>query len=280
MRKVLLVAGFTFQEAVRRRLIQVLAGVAALLLLLYGFAMRSAWNEALAAMNELQAQAVALTVTQLVLGVLNFLITGAAIFLGAGSISGEVRDGSLHVLLPRSITRTQYYLGKLLALICMTLTFGGLLSGGVGIISALVGPGFPPGYGWALLSLALPPLFLVVLTQSLSTRMGTAAAAIVGIVAWVLAEVGMLLEGISSITLNESLRSGGILISLLIPVDAVYRWFTDRWIAAMGPVGAIQRSLNGMLTGSTPSLWMLLWAAGWFLAVAWLGSRSFRTRDL
>lgn len=280
MRKVLLVAGFTFQEAVHRRLVQVLAGVALLLILLYGLAAQSAWSAAVGEASELQARAIALTGMQLVMGALNFLVTGVGIFLGAGSISGEVRDGSLQLLLPRSITRTQYYLGKLLALCCITLAFGALLSAGVGAASALVGPGLPAGYGWAVLSMALPPVFLVALTQALSTRMGTAGVAVVGILAWVLAEAGTLLEGFGGMVQNESLQSGGILISLLIPVDAVSRWLTDQWMAALGPVGALQRALDGAATGPTPSLWMLVWAAGWFLAVVWLGSRSFRRRDL
>lgn len=280
MRKVLLVAGFAFQEAVRRRLVQVLAGVAVLLILLYGLAARSAWNEVVRAASELQAQAIALSVLRLTLGALSFLVTGIGIFLGAGSIGGEVRSGSLQVLLPRSITRSQYYLGKLLALCSITMGFGALLSAGVGAASALVGPGLPPGYGWVILSQALPPLFLVALTQALSSRMGTAGVAVLGIVAWVLAEAGTLLEGFGAMTQSESLTSLGILISLLVPVDALHRWLADQWTAALGPVGALQRAIDGFASGPTPSLWMLLWAAGWLVLVVWLGCRSFGTRDL
>lgn len=279
MRKVLVVAGFALQEAVRRRVVRVLLIVASLLILLYGFSMHSAWARMIQNVTEIQARAVAWTTTQAVLGVLNFMVTGAAIFLGASSISGELRDGSLHVLLPRSISRTQFYLGKLLALALITLGFGVVLAGGVGVAALWAGPGFPPGYWWVLLFFAVPPLFLAVLTQALGTRMGTIPAALIGVVAWVMAKVGSVLETIASLGDIEALQSSGILISLLVPVDAVYRWMTAHWISAMGPVGALFQAVEGS-AGSTPSVWMLAWAAGWLVVVAWLGIRSLRSRDL
>lgn len=280
MRKILLMAGFSLQESVRRRVVQILLVIALLLIILFGFAMRSAWTQALAEMPTLQAQALAWTGTKAVLGVLNFLVTGAAVFLAAGSISGEVESGSLHVLLPRTITRTQLYLGRLLALVLLTVGFGIALAGGVGLTLILTGPGWPPGFGWVLLFFAVPPLFLVVLAQALSTRLGTVGVALIGVVAWVLAQVGTVMEAMGAGVRNATLESAGILVSLLIPVDAVYRWMTERWTEAMGPVGALLRTMDTALLTQKPSVWMLVWAAGWALLVTWLGIESFRARDL
>lgn len=279
MRKVLLVAGFTLREAVRRKSLLVL--VLGCLVIVGGFwyGLDQTWSQIPPEMSQVQAQAIAYSAARLVLGFLNILVVVAGVFFGAGSIGTEVESGSMHLLLPRTITRTQVYLGKILAQAGLIGSFSLVLVLGVGLAQAVSGAGWPPGWHWILIGFTLPPVCLSVMAVGLSTRLATVPAGLIGLFAFILAQAGTIMETIAATIDSESLSLWGIGISLLVPVDAIYRWTIAQWVAETGPAGLLIRTMGG-LSGPAPSAWMLAWAVGWLAVVVAAGVWSFRTRDL
>lgn len=278
MRKVWLVAGFTLREALHHRTIQVLLGMAVLLVVLFGFGAAVAWESIQLKSSPLMSRALAYASARMLMAVLNILATIAMIFVAAGSIQPEVESGSLHVLLPRTITRPQVYLGKLVAVVALAVGFSLVLVLGVGVALWAAGPGWPPGYSWTLL-FPVTPVLLGLLALALSTRLRAIAAGLLSLTAFVLAQVGSMIESMAMVSKSQVMESVGIAISLVTPADAVYRWMIDQWATYMGPIGAAFRTQE-MFGLSVPSVWMLCWAAGWAAVVIWAGMCAFSSQDL
>lgn len=279
MRKVWLVGSFALREALRRRIVQVMLAVALLLLLLFGWQLRMAWQEAIAEGSLIFTQTVALSGARILLFVLNLLTSVAAIFVASGSLGGEVESGSLHVLLPRTITRAQVYMGKLLAVTALAGGFGLTVVAGVGVMFALSDAGWPAGFHWVLLLFPVAPVVLGAGVLALGSRLGATATGLLALGAYVLAQVGSMLESVGAISGSAASGQVGIIISLLTPVDAVYRFMMEQWAQSMGPLAAGFLAMDAM-GAPAPSAWTMAWAAFWFLVVTFLGMHSFRTRDL
>jgi len=279
VRKILLVAGFTLQEAVRRKSLLVLVLGCMVIVGGFWYGLHYTWTQIPPQMTPAQAEAIAYTAARMVLGFLNILVVVAGVFFGAGSIGTEIESGSMHLLLPRTITRTQVYLGKIMAQAFLIGSFSLVLVLGVGLAQAVSGPGWPPGWHWILLGFMLPPICLSVVAVGLSTRLSTVPAGLIGLFAFILAQAGTIIETIAATIDSEVLSLWGIGISLVVPVDAIYRWTIAQWVAEIGPAGLLIRTMGG-LSGPTPSAWMLAWVVGWLIAVAGAGVWSFQTRDL
>ncbi|MDB4897883.1 MAG: hypothetical protein JWN15_4145 [Firmicutes bacterium] len=278
MRKVLLVAGFTLREALRRRFLLILAAAAVVVLALFGLVISRAWPETLRHLTPVQARAGIWLGARIFLGALNILAAIAAIFLAAGGIGPEVENGSMHLLLTRTVSRAQVFLGKLLATASLAGLFSLFLAAGVGLSLVLAGPGWPPGWHYVLLIFPVGPILLAAFALGLSTRLGTIGTGITTLMLFVVAQVGTMLETLGNVSGSSTLMNTGIVISLLSPIDAVYRWMIYRWTDGIGVVGALMRSTG--MEAPAPSVWMLVWAAGWLVVVILVGTRSFRTRDL
>jgi Cu-processing system permease protein len=278
VRKLWLVARFTFREAVRRKFLLVLALGGLAVVALFGIVSSMAWAETAGRLPLVQAQAMAWVGARLILSVLNILAAVAAIFLASGGIGPEVENGSMHLLLTRTVTRTQVFLGKLLGTVALVVPFCLLLTAGVGLALMLAGPGWPPGWHWVVLAFPLGPVLLAAAGLGLSTRFSTIPAGLATLMLYGTAQIGTMLETLGSTAGSGALGTAGIVISLLTPVDAVYRWMLYKWTDAIGIVGALIRTAG--LDAPAPSGWMLLWTAGWVVAVLAVGGRAFRTRDL
>ncbi len=279
MRKIWLVAKFALKEAARRKAMLVLLIAAAVVVGGFGFALYKMWTEQASRLPVTQAQAIVWTAMRMVMGLLNILVSIAAIFVGASGISGEIDNGSLHVLLPRTVTRMQVYLGKLLAVSLLVGSFSLLITLGMGADALLAGPGWPPGWHWVLVGFMIPPVLLAAIALALSTRLPTLASGLVTLVLFVAAQIGSVLEMAGSQIPSQSMNLTGIVISLITPVDAMYRWMLHQWSSAMGPAAALFRVVDG-INAPPPSGWMVLWSAGWLLVVSLIGIQTFRTRDL
>ncbi len=122
---VLAVAMHTFREAVRDRVLlgALGAGVAGLFVVL-----------ALAELSLDQQQRV---VADLGLSLLSLLSVGVALFLGSSMLARELERRTLYVVLPRPITRWQFFLGKYLGIVWTGAVFASLMGATLLAVAAL-----------------------------------------------------------------------------------------------------------------------------------------------
>ncbi len=292
---ILIIAGLTLKEAMRKRII--LAGIllTLLFLALYGtgvhFAMgsiREGAQSGNAPGGAAQARAFVQFQANLFLFmglfVTNMIGALAAVFAACGAISGEIEQGTLQALAARPVRRAHIVLGKWLGLAAMLSVYVGALFYLLVLIVYSQSGWMPPNV--ALAGLAFVAEAVVILSATLlgSVFLPTAANAVAVLMLFMTALVGGLMEQIGVLIGKEALFTTGIVSSLIMPTDALYRYalyllrpaavnievYLPRGTGDMGPFGA----------ASPPSAWMLIYAFLFTVVLVNAAISTFARRDL
>ncbi|MGI9859806.1 ABC transporter permease subunit [Moorella naiadis] len=290
-----LMALFTFREAWRKK-IALIAGVLTLaFLILYGtglhFIARDMVNTPNPAASATSYYAMMQAITIFVLGIYlaSFLLAGLAILAAVGSVAGEIENGTLYTLVVRPLTRRDLLLGKFLGLAAMLVIYAALfflaLAGLIYWQTGLIIPGLVPALGLFILE----PLVLLAVTMLGTTRLSTLGNGVLAFALYAIAIVGGMMEQIGA--MMESTTATiytGVITSLLLPADAVYRRLVATVVDLM-PAGNGQdlpRFVNPQMTlgpfgsQSTPSNLMLLYTVAYIVILLALAIYSFKRRDI
>ncbi len=278
--KMLLMARFTFREALHKRVVHGVAVLTLAFVLLFGLLVWLAFRElpqASAYANESFFHSmVGLQFTLLGMNGVSMIGALLAVFLSVGTISSEVEAGTLHAIVPKPLSRRDVLWGKWLGFAVMLAVYVFLLavvvSGIVAFFSA----------NWSLL--ILPSALLLVLQSlvllSLSV-LGTTFLPTVanGVVVFGLYSVAMMsgfMEQLGSLIRNEAMVSVGIAVSLLVPSDAMGKLSASllqegrSYIERAGP----------FIVNSQPSIWMVAYAVGYAAVLLLVAQAIFSRRDL
>ncbi|MDN5345029.1 MAG: type transport system permease protein [Clostridia bacterium] len=286
---------FTFREAWRKK-VALIAGVLTLaFLILYGtglhFITRDMVNTVNPAANATSYYAMMQAITLFVMGIYlaSFLVAGLAILAAVGSVAGEIENGTLYTLAVRPLTRRDLLLGKFLGLAAMLVIYAALfflaLAGLVYWQTGLIIPGLVPALGLFILE----PLVLLAVTMLGTTRLSTLGNGVLAFALYAIAVVGGMMEQIGA--MMESTTATiytGVITSLLLPADAVYRRLVATVVDLM-PAGNGQdlpRFVNPQMTlgpfgsQSTPSDLMLFYTVAYIVVLLALAVYSFKRRDI
>jgi len=290
--KAFLLARLTLREAARRRLLLALALLSLGFLLLYALGLHLLWarvQEELreAALRRGPAGAEALTLIPAVLLLLGFYVVNflgglAAVLASVGAISGEIDSGTLHAVLPRPIRRWEVLLGKWLGLAALiTLYLAGLSGGLLAAVRAITGY-FPPQPLPALALLVLEAWLLLALSLLGGTRLSTLANGVVLVMLYGIAWIAGFLEAIGAALGSVPMVNVGIVVSLLVPSDALWRGAS---YYVQPPALLLAQSLAPgaaiPFASSQPPAPLLVWySVGYTVLALLLAALSFSSRDL
>jgi ABC-type transport system involved in multi-copper enzyme maturation permease subunit len=277
MRDVITMARLTLVEARRRRIV-VAGAVCALGFLLVFFvavffAHREMSSDATVSFVERQMTLTAIMLVGFMAA--NFLCVMFAILLPVDTLSGEIDSGVMQTLASKPIDRAQIVLGKWAGHLILALAYLLLMAGGILLTMRTVAGFVPPGVPRALPLLMLEIALLLTVAIAGGARFSTVTNGIAALGLYGLAFIGGLVEQIGAFSGMTSLRTIGVLVSLISPADSMWRLAADH----MQP--EILRS-TGMLTlgASTPSALMVWWAVGFTVLTLWSGVHAFRRRAL
>jgi Cu-processing system permease protein len=130
-----------------------------------------------------------------------------------------------------------------------------------------------------LVLFAFHPLVLLSVTMLGTTGLSTIANAVMVFMLYALSVMGGVLEQIGYYLRNDSLIDSGILASLLMPADSLYRKMVhyllpgaESGLAAgfLGPFGSL----------GEPSVWMMVYAVLYVAMFLGLAVKSFSKRDI
>jgi ABC-type transport system involved in multi-copper enzyme maturation permease subunit len=280
----LTIARFTIHEAISRRLVLSASILSLLFVGLYALGFSFVFTNAPpfqrgdASSTEVATASSVLTV--LGLYAVHFLSSFVALFLTVGAISSEIDSGTLHAVLARPIRRADVVLGRWLA-------YSGLIS----VYVAAMG-GAILGLAWlisgyqafdTLLALGLMAAgAILLLTISLlgSTIFSTLANGVIAFTLFGLAWLGGIIEFTGGVVQNAAMVNLGIVISLLVPSDAIWKAAS---FYAQSPLFLALGGTRGQVPfigSSPPTAAMLLWAGAYLLVFLGLAVRSFGRRDL
>ena len=289
MRNIWVLAQMTFLEAVRRRILLagLVLGLCFLIIYSLGFHFifsQARLDEAVAIQTDPSQQAVAHIAdiegvnTLLLAGLyaVTFLSIAMAALLAADTLAGEVASGTIQTIITKPIRRSDVLLGKWLGFAFLLGLYLLLMAGGT-VLSVLIQSGYLPHHLLAGLSLIYFEALLV-MTISMACSSAFSALATGGIVfgLYGLAFIGGWIEQFGAIIQNPTAIKVGIIASLIIPSESLWRRAAFEMQTPLA--GALGISPFG--TVSIPSRLMIAYTAVYLLATLIIAIRVFEKRDV
>jgi ABC-type transport system involved in multi-copper enzyme maturation permease subunit len=269
----LTIASLTLREAARRR---VLAAVALLTLVTIGL---TAWgfaklHGAMLLRGDQTFVLGSFAILVLLIGYMFSVVLGiGAAFVAAPAIGSDVESGVVLAMLPRPIRRSDFVIGKWIALV----------AGGIELALVYVISGYAPPHPLrALAFMSAEGVVLVTLALALGTRLPPIAAGIVAIVFFGVTWVAGVAQSIAIALHNDGVVHATTIVSLLLPTDALWRGaafaLEPAAIAAAAMTDVTRES--PFLVGAPPPAAYIWWTLGWLAAVLAAAVVSFNRRDL
>jgi len=272
---ILAIMQLTWIEARRRKIVlaAVLCGIG--FLVVFGLAIYSNSERAIG-MPLVQRRMVLQVLTLVGLYAINFLVIALSVLLPVDTLSGEIESGVIQTLASKPVRRADIILGKWLVFWLMLAAYIIVMAGGlVAIMYALTGfrqQNLLPALGL----MQLEATVLLSVTMAGGVRFTTITNGIVAFSYFVLAFVGGLIEQVGMIGGNVTARYIGTAISLVTPVDAIWR----KALAILQPPFMAQTVITPFSGGAEPSAAMLWWAVLVVMVAMTLTIRGFRRRAL
>ena len=284
MKSILILARMTFREAIRRRiaLTGLVLGVLFLILFSIGLRMisteieRETIVEGGAAYQNIMRTEMSNFFLMAGLYAVTFLSIAMGALLGADTLAGEINSGSIQTIVTKPIHRSDVVSGKWLGFAGLLGLYALLMSGGVVLIVFLQSDHLPRNIlpGMSLIYLES----LLVMTISLAGSSAMPALATGGMVfgLYGLAFLGGWIEQIGSLANNPAAVRIGIVTSLIVPTEALWRRAAYEMqtplasVLGMSPFGAF----------SVPSVLMVLYAILYLVVVFAIAVSTFNRQDI
>jgi ABC-type transport system involved in multi-copper enzyme maturation permease subunit len=208
--------------------------------------------------------------------VVNFLVVMMTVLTSVDTLAGEIASGTIQAIVAKPLRRYEIVLGKWLGFAAMVALYIVLMGGGVAAVMYALTRYTVPGLLIGLSLMALEGLTLLSVCVLGGTSLSTLANGVLAFGLYGLAFVGGWIEQIGSLLHNETAVNIGILSSLLMPSEALWK----RAAYEMQSPLAGSLGMSPFAATSVPSPLMMLYAAlyvsvmlGWALA-------RFTRRDL
>jgi ABC-2 type transport system permease protein len=285
MKAILILAKLTFREAIRRRILLAGFALGVSFLVIYSFGLHFILTQVgnVAASNApSQSAASILNVesqnTFLMAGLyaITFLSIAMAALLGADTLAGEINSGTIQTIVTKPIRRADVVLGKWLGFAGLLVLYQVLMAGGA-VLSMYIQAHYLPDnvlFGIALIYLEA----LIIMTITLMCSASFPALATGGIVfgLYGLAFIGGWIEQIGAVLHNSTAVQIGIITSLIIPSEALWR----RAAFEMQTPLASVLGISPFGASSVPSPLMVIYAVLYLCVALILAVRIFQKRDL
>lgn len=209
-----------------------------------------------------------------------FLAGTLAILLGTGSIANEIETGTMLSLASKPYCRRSILMGKFIAYSIVTAVYSSLLVGAVTLLAAYY---FKLTISLlavitGILYFMLFPVVLVAVAHLFSSLMSTMTTGVCTFMLYTVAIVGGFMEQIGAMLKSSSLVNIGVISSLLVPSDAIYRMAVAKTGGVLG-IGFIS-NFGPFGVSSLPSNWMLVYTFIYIIIVLILAIHFFQQKDL
>jgi Cu-processing system permease protein len=278
----LILARLTFLEAIRRRILLAAFLLGLAFLVLYGvgfcFMAHEISDFRSGTSSEILRNGMYNFLVTAGLYAVNFLAIAMGALVSADTLAGEIGSGTIQAIVTKPVSRAQVVLGKWLGLAVLLALYLVLMAGGVMGIGYVEVGYFVPNVLAGVSLIYLGALLIMTVTLACSSALSTLATGGVIFGLYGIAFIGGWVEQIGALLENNTAVDIGILSSLFIPSDALWR----RAAYEMTPPVAQVLGISGspLITFSVPSAAMILYAGVYLLIALALAVRQFQHRDL
>ena len=285
MRPIWIIARLTFREAIRRRVILagLILGISFLIIYSIGlhfiiqqimmFAEENARGRGISNVMDTEGMNALLMAG---LYAVTFLSIAMAALLGADTLAGEINSGTVQTIVTKPIRRADVVLGKWLGFAGLLGLYLILMAGGVASSMYVQARYAPANLLTGLGLIYLESLLIMTITLMCSAAFSALATGGIVFGLYGLAFIGGWIEQIGAALQNETAVKIGIISSLIIPSESLWRRAAFEMqtplagVLGVSPFGAT----------SVPSALMVIYAV-LYLALALISSiRIFQKRDL
>jgi ABC-type transport system involved in multi-copper enzyme maturation permease subunit len=205
-----------------------------------------------------------------------FLAIAMAALLGADALAGEINSGAIQTIATKPIRRSDVVFGKWLGFAGLLGLYLLLMAGGT-VLSVRLQSGYAtPHLAAGLALIYLESLLVMTIALLCSSRFSALATGGVVFGLYGMAFIGGWVEQFGSLIQNQTAVQVGILTSLIIPSEALWRRAAYEMQSPLS--GALGISPFG--TVSVPSLFMIAYTVVYLLVALALTVRVFQKRDL
>lgn len=267
----------TIKEVIRKRIFLVILLLTFAFLILYGIANHFAMKDIGRYGYSLQKLLFIPQLFSIGLYFSSFIVALLTIFSGVASISGEIDSGVLHAIIPKPIKRSEILLGKYFGYATIISLYSSIF---FLLIAAMVS--FQTNYAMgniipAMLLYALGPLILLALSMWGSTFMSTLANGVAIFMLYILGSVGGMVETIGLGIKSLALQNVGIITSLIMPSDAIYKRMISSVLTASNVIISVPTPFGGT---SAPSNAMVVYAVIYLIVMLTFAVVNFNKKDI
>ena len=283
MKNIWTLARMTFREAIRRRIVLtgVILGLVFLVVFSVGFyfvyisASAEAPTAGEAVTNLMKNEFVNMIMLAGLYAV-TFLSAAMGALLGADTLSGEIISGTIQTIVSKPIRRSDVILGKWLGFAILLAGYAMLMSGGTVLIVRLIAGYTPRNILTGVTLIYLEAVLIMTISLACSSFLSGLATGSVVFGLYGLSFIGGWVEQIGSFLKNETAVQVGIVTSLLIPSESLWRRAA---FEMQSPISAAI-GMSPFGTISVPSPLMLGYAILYLVIALMAAISTFNHRDL
>ena len=273
------IARLTFREAGRRKILLAAFLLGLVYLVIYGVGFyyvnqdttRSQFGPGIIELNQIRN-----FLFMAGLYVVNFLTVMMAVLTSVDTLSGEIASGTIHTLVSKPLRRWEIVLGKWLGFVGMLTLYLLLMAGGTIVLVYLISGYLAPNVLRGLVFLWMNAVLLLGVSLAGGAVLSTLANGVLVFGLYGIAFVGGWIEQIGSLIQNQTAVNVGIISSLIIPSEALWKRaafeMQSPLVSALG--------FSPFTAASMPSQIMVLYGLIYAVFALWLAIRLFTRRDL
>jgi Cu-processing system permease protein len=276
---IIVIARLTFREAARRKILLAAFLLGLIYLVIYGVGFyyvnqdvaSSQFSPGLLELNQIRN-----FLFMAGMYVVNFLSVAMAVLTSVDTLSGEIASGTIHTLVSKPLQRWQIVVGKWLGFVGMLSLYLLLMAGGTILVVYQISGYTAPNLLRGLSMLWLNSILLLGVSLSGGAVLSTLANGVLVFGLYGIAFVGGWIEQIGSFIQNQTAVNVGIISSLIIPSEALWKRaafeMQSPLVSALG--------FSPFTASSMPSTVMVIYGLVYAIVALLIAIRLFNKRDL
>ena len=276
-----IMAGVTFREAARKKVLWMALLAGSAFLVLFGSGLHFQLKDFASRTNPLIARQGVDALMMVGLYAVDLLAVVMTVLTSVDTLSGEIDSGTIQAVATKPISRSQLLMGKWLGFVGMLTLYVALMMGGITSITYLMSLRFLGGVaphhlvrGMGLIWLEC--ILLLSITFLFGTSFSTLTNGVLALGMHGLAFIGGWIEQAGALTHSPRAVNVGIAASILVPSESLWRRAAFEMQSPV--VGAL--GFSPFSNASVPSLAMVAYAGFYLVAALALALRRFGRRDL
>ena len=277
---ILRIAGITFMEARWRKIAWAVVVLGFAFLVVFGVGFYFMWRE-ISRFNDVASVRALEPVNFFILigfyGIA-FLAVALALLISVDTVAGEIASGTIQTLVTKPLQRWEVIVGKWLGLGLMLSAFTVVMSAALIVIVYGITRYLPPNPAPAIALIVLEGLVVLTLSILGGTRLPALANGVVIFMLYGLAFIAGWIEQIGAMLRNEAAINTGIVVSLIMPSEAM--WKRAAYLLQPPMLRELGLDFTAFGAASTPSPIMVGYTVVYIVALLLLAIHLFNTRDL